>query len=281
MIKKKYYYQGKFILMINVRNTQDHSQKLTPDSISVNGTSIETWTYDNDYNVIFQLPVSSASSTFTISVAKEGYVTYSSQFTYSTLNTGDILLTPQQTNKDFNFAIHWTPPTGTAYDIDNHLLIINNSTSTKSHLSYASNNSGEGYEDSITVDGTIYKLNYDDDPGCNWGSAISSSTKNNHTENLMGEVKTGYTYKFIVEDYIYANSGGSEGHMSDCSCTATLTFGSDTYTYNVPIGNYKYWVVCTLTEYQDQQGNTYWDINRDSQGEQITGGISYNDTNPY
>ena len=216
-MKKKYYY-NKFLSfkVLDVKTRQPINNAV----ISLDGTVIQN-------KIIFPYSISTA---FNIKVDAEGYNSYEGQYTYYSLNNGEILLSKIQNTDEVNINLTWDPITET-YDLDLHLYIFNTSdNSEQGHVWFSAkdvsiaDSSGTSYK---------YTLDYDDDTG-------QDSIPGAHTENISGVLVGDYYYKVKVHDF------KNKQNVKVQNPKITITYNNIASVYNCVTDDLECWEVLTI-----------------------------------
>lgn len=217
-MKIKYYYNK--LLSFKILDVQTR-ESINNAVISLDGSIIQN-------RLIFPYSI---STTFNIKVIAEGYNSYEGQYTYYSLNNGEILLSKIQNTDEININLTWDPITET-HDLDLHLYILNQSdNSEQGHVEY--NNKKVSIVDSSGTSYT-YTLDYDDDTG-------QDSIPGAHTENISGKLTSSYYYKITVHDFPQGSA-----NVKVQNPTITITFNNQSLKYQCVTDNLDEWEVLTI-----------------------------------
>lgn len=216
-MKNKYYYNK--ILSFKVLDTKTR-QPINNAVVRLDGSIIKN-------TLLFPYSI---STTFNIKVDAEGYNSYEGQYTYYSLNNGEILLSKIQNTDEININLTWDPITE-IHDLDLHLYILNASDdSVQSHVWYSNKMVLLG--DSNTS--YAYTLDYDDDTG-------SDNIPGAHTENISGKLAGDYYYKVTVIDFPQESA-----NVKVQNPIITITFNNESLKYQCVTGNLNEWEVLTI-----------------------------------
>lgn len=216
-MKIKYYYNK--ILSFKILDIQTR-EPINNAIISLDGSVVQN-------KLIFPYSI---STTFNIRVSAEGYNSYEGQYTYYSLNNGEILLSKIQSTSEFNINLTWDPITE-IHDLDLHLYIFNtNDNSEQGHVWYNCK------EVNIRDDSDAsykYTLDYDDD-------TTQDNIPGAHTENISGTLADGYYYKVKVHDF------KSKQNVKVQSPKINITYNNIYSDYNCVTDNLEWWEVLTI-----------------------------------